>query len=135
MKHDDLTPHDLIELFWLLAAVVIFQMIRKQNPKLLLWMIPVLGLGWLNKYSIIFYGSALLAAMIISRNRKLLWSWALPLTLAGGLLVILPNLLWQFQHNWPVISHMGELQPIPCWWSSEPWPGKNGPHVQGASLP
>ena len=73
-------------------------------------MIPVLGLGWLNKYSIIFYGLALLAALIISRNRKLLWSWYLPLAIAGGLLLILPNLIWQYQHNWPVISHMSELQ-------------------------
>ncbi len=97
-------------LFWLLAAVVIFQLVRKQDPRLLLWMIPVLGLGWLNKYSILFYGSALLAAMILSRHRKLLWSRYLPLTLAGGLLLILPNLVWQYQHNWPVISHMHELQ-------------------------
>ncbi len=73
-------------------------------------MIPVLGLGWLNKYSIIFYGSALLAALVISRHRKLLWTWQLPVALAGGLLVILPNLIWQYQHNWPVISHMTELQ-------------------------
>ncbi|MFO7671442.1 MAG: glycosyltransferase family 39 protein [Bacteroidales bacterium] len=96
--------------FWLLAAIVIFRMIRKQDPRQILWMIPVLGLGWLNKYSIIFYAVALLAAMIMSRNRSLLWSWALPVTLAGGLLLILPNLLWQYQHNWPVISHMNQLQ-------------------------
>jgi len=96
--------------FWLLAAVVIFQMVRKQDPKLLLWMIPVLGFGWMAKYSIIFYGSALLMAMMFSRHRRLLWNKYLPITLAGGLLIILPNLLWQYQHNWPVISHMGELQ-------------------------
>jgi hypothetical protein len=96
--------------FWLLAAVVIFQLVRREDPRLLLWLIPVLGLGWLAKYSIIFYGSALLAALIISRHRKLLWSKYLPLTIAGGLLVILPNLLWQYQHNWPVISHMSALQ-------------------------
>ncbi len=105
-----LQPVIFDHLFWLLAAVVIFRLIQKQDPKLILWMIPVLGLGWLNKYSIIFYGSALLAAMLISRNRKLLWSRALPLAIVGGLLVILPNLIWQYQHNWPVISHMSELQ-------------------------
>ena len=53
-----LQPVLLNHLFWLLAAVVLFQLVRKQNPKILLWMIPVLGLGWLAKYSIIFYGSA-----------------------------------------------------------------------------
>jgi len=105
-----LQPTIFNHLFWLLAAVVVFQMVRKQNPKLILWMIPVLGLGWMAKYSIIFYGFALLTALIISRQRKLLWSWYLPVALVGGLLVILPNLIWQYQHNWPVISHMSELQ-------------------------
>ncbi len=105
-----LQPVIFNHLFWLLAAVVVFQLVRKQDPKLLLWMIPVLGLGWLNKYSIIFYGAALLVALLLSRNRKMLWTWFLPVTLAGGMLLILPNLIWQIQHNWPVISHMTELQ-------------------------
>jgi hypothetical protein len=96
--------------FWLLSAVVVFQLVRKQEPRQLLWFIPVLGLGWLAKYSIIFYAFALLAGLIIGPNRKLLWSKYLIWTLVGGILLILPNLLWQFNHNWPVISHMQELQ-------------------------
>lgn len=105
-----LQPTIFNHLFWLLAAIVVFRMIRRQDPKLILWMIPVLGLGWMAKYSIIFYGFALLTALIISRQRKLLWSPCLLLALVGGLLIILPNLIWQYQHNWPVISHMSELQ-------------------------
>jgi hypothetical protein len=104
-----LQPVVLNHLFWLLAAAVVFQLIRSQEPRRLLWLIPVLALGWLAKYSIIFYASALLAALLISPHRKLLWSKYLLWTLAGGLLLILPNLLWQHTHNWPVISHMGEL--------------------------
>jgi len=104
-----LQPVIFNHLFWLLAALVLFQMVRKQEPRLILWMIPVLGLGWMNKYSIIFYALALLVAMIISRHRKLLGSWFLLITIAGGGLVILPNLIWQYQHNWPVFSHMAEL--------------------------
>jgi 4-amino-4-deoxy-L-arabinose transferase-like glycosyltransferase len=105
-----LQPTIFNHLFWLLAAVVVLQMIRKQDPKHILWMIPVLGLGWMAKYSIVFYGFALLAALLISRHRKLLWSPYLPVALVGGLLIILPNLGWQYAHNWPVISHMSELQ-------------------------
>ena len=105
-----LQPTVVNHLFWLLAAVVVFQLVRKQEPRQLLWLIPVLGLGWLAKYSIIFYASALLAALLVSPHRKLLWTKYLPWTLAGGLLIILPNLLWQHMHNWPVISHMSELQ-------------------------
>jgi hypothetical protein len=97
-------------LFWLLVAVVILRIIEKQDPRRLLWLIPVLGLGWMNKYSIIFYGIALLTALVISRNRGLLWSRYTWITLAGGLLFILPNLVWQYQHNWPVIMHMNALQ-------------------------
>jgi hypothetical protein len=105
-----LQPVIFNHLFWLLAVVVVFRMIKRQDPRHILWMIPVIGLGWLNKYSIVFYGTALLASLIISRNRKLLWNHYLPLALAGGLLVILPNLIWQHQHHWPVITHMRELQ-------------------------
>lgn len=105
-----LQPVIFNHLFWLLAAVVVFQLVRKQDPKMLLWMIPVLGLGWMNKYSIIFYGSALLVALVISPHRKMLWTWYLPVAMVGGLLVILPNLAWQYQHNWLVINHMTELQ-------------------------
>jgi len=105
-----LQPTVFNHLFWLLAAIAVFQLVRKKEPKQLLWLIPVLALGWLAKYSIIFYASALLAALVISPHRKLLWSKYLPWTLAGGLLLILPNLLWQHAHNWPVISHMSELQ-------------------------
>ncbi|TNF78050.1 MAG: glycosyltransferase family 39 protein [Bacteroidetes bacterium] len=105
-----LQPTIFNHLFWLLAAIVICRMISRQDPKLLLWMIPVLGLGWMAKYSIIFYGFALLAALIISRQRRLLWSPYLPVALAGGMLVILPNLVWQHANNWPVFTHMSELQ-------------------------
>ena len=104
-----LQPTVFNHLFWLLAAAVVFQLIRSQEPRKLLWLIPVLALGWMAKYSIIIYAAALLAALVISPHRKLLWSRYLPWTLAGGLLLILPNLLWQHAHMWPVISHMGEL--------------------------
>ena len=97
-------------LFWLLSAVVLWKLVHTQDRRQLLWLIPVLGLGWLTKYSIVFYALALLMALVISPHRKLLWSKYLPWTLAGGLLVILPNLIWQHAHNWPVISHMSELQ-------------------------
>ena len=105
-----LQPVMLNHFFWLLSALVVFRLVRKQDSRQLLWLVPALGLGWLAKYSIVFYGLALLLALLISRHRKLLWSRALPLTLAGGLLLILPNLLWQHAHNWPVIAHMNELQ-------------------------
>jgi len=36
-----LQPVIFNHLFWLLAAVVIYQLVRKQDPKLLLWMLPV----------------------------------------------------------------------------------------------
>jgi hypothetical protein len=105
-----LQPVIFNHLFWLLAALVVLRMVRRQDPAQVLWMIPVLALGWLNKYSIVFYGLALLTALVISRNRKLLWSWHLPVAFAGGLILILPNLIWQYQHQWPVFAHMAELQ-------------------------
>jgi hypothetical protein len=104
-----LQPVIFNHLFWLLAALVVLRLVQRQEPRLLLWLIPVLGLGWLNKYSIAFYALALLLALALSPHRKLLWNRYLALTLAGGFLLILPNLIWQHMHQWPVLHHMSEL--------------------------
>jgi len=70
----------------------------------------VFGIAFLNKYSIAFFIVSFLVALLLTRHRILLKS---PYFLIGGItgiLIILPNLLWQYHHNWPLITHMAELQ-------------------------
>ena len=60
--------------------------------------------------SIAFFMLACFTALLLTGHRKLLWSKYFLLGCVIGMVIILPNILWQYHHNWPVITHMKELQ-------------------------
>ena len=57
-----------------------------------------------------FFMLACFTALLLTGHRKLLWSKYFLLGCVIGMVIILPNILWQYHHNWPVITHMKELQ-------------------------
>ena len=97
-------------LFWTGCAYVILRMIHTQNPKLWLAFGAVAGLGLENKYSIAIFAFALLAGLLLTQQRKLLFT---PWLFAGGavaLLIFLPNLIWNIQHHWPFLELMHNIR-------------------------
>ena len=96
--------------YWLLSSYLFLVMIKRNNPKIWIWIGLVFGLGFFNKYSIVFVYTAFGIALLISQHRTLYKSKYFGFALLLGFIIILPNLLWQYQNNWPVISHMKELQ-------------------------
>jgi hypothetical protein len=94
------------QFFWFLSSYLVFKMVNRNNPRLWMWIGLVFGLSFLNKYSIAFFGFALITALLISEHRKLLLSKYLLYGILIGFMVIIPNLIWQHHHNWPVIHHM-----------------------------
>jgi len=103
-------PVSFNQFFWLLTSYLIIRMINTRDLKLWLWIGFVVGLGFLNKYSIVFFAMAIIIALIISQHRKVIFSKYFLIGLLIGFLMILPNLIWQYNHNWPIIKHMAELQ-------------------------
>lgn len=98
------------QFFWLLSGYLILVLIKRNEPKMWIWLGIVFGLAFLNKYSIVFFMAAFALALLISPYRKLYRSKYFVLSLITGFIIILPNLLWQFNHNWPVLIHMAELR-------------------------
>lgn len=97
------------QFFWLLSGYLIIRLINKKNPKLWLIIFLVWGIGFLNKYSIAFFIVGSLAAIFISKYRVLYKSKYFLIGCIIGIFMIFPNLLWQHNHNWPLIHHMNEL--------------------------
>jgi hypothetical protein len=104
------TPNAFEELIWLLAAFYIFRMVKRRDPKLWFPISILLSIGFLNKYSIMFLIAGFLFALLLSDNKKLLASRYFWLSLLIGLIIITPNIIWQYQHGWPVLIHMSELK-------------------------
>lgn len=103
-------PVSFNQFYWLLASYLILILINRQDPKIWPWIALVFALAFLNKYSIVFFAFAFIISLLISQHRQLFLSKYFFLALIGGIILILPNLLWQMEHNWPVLRHMAELQ-------------------------
>ena len=96
--------------YWLLSSYLILLMIKHNNPKIWIWIGLVFGLAFLNKYSIVFFIVAFALSLLISKNRMLFFSKYFIFGIVIGFVIIFPNILWQYQNNWPVIMHMDELR-------------------------
>jgi len=86
-------------LCWSLAAYVLILLIKTEQPRY--WMIlgVILGLGLLNKISVLWLGAGIAAGLLATPYRRWFrtpWPW-----IAGGiaLLLFLPYVIWNVQHD------------------------------------
>lgn len=96
--------------FWTLCFYLIVRFINDERA-VWLWAIgAVIGVGMLNKYSIAFLVLGVLLALPLTPQRRLLVDRRFYCAAGIALLIVLPNLIWQAAHGFPVIHHMQELQ-------------------------
>jgi hypothetical protein len=102
-------PNSLDVLCWTALYFVLLKFINSQKSQWLYAGAVVFAIGFLNKYNIVFLLAGFIPALLLTRQRKLLLN---PHVLGAGLvafLLILPNLLWQSNNQFPVMYHMKEL--------------------------
>ena len=103
-------PVSFNHFYWLLSSYLILLMINRGNPKMWIWIAVAFGFGFLNKHSIVFFYVAFAVSLLISSKRILYKSKYFLLAILLGAVIILPNIIWQYQNNWPVLQHMEELR-------------------------
>jgi len=107
-----LTMNAFEPLFWMGCVYLLIRIVRSGNSRLWIWFGLVAGLGIQNKHSTLLFGFALAIALLLSSQRRELlkpWVWL------GGLValvVFLPNLIWQFQHGFPTLEDLRNVQTI-----------------------
>ncbi|MGQ8335700.1 glycosyltransferase family 39 protein [Sunxiuqinia sp. A32] len=104
-----LQPVSFNHFYWLLSSFLILKMINRNDPKMWIWIGLAFGLGFMNKYSIVFFYAAFGMALLFSKHRHLIWTKQFLAAAGIGFIIILPNLIWQYQHNWPVVYHLTAL--------------------------
>lgn len=96
-------------LWWVLVAWATAELIRTENPR---WWILIgagFGLGLLTKYTILAYAAGLLVGMLFTSNRRYFrsgWFWC---GVALALVMALPVILWQFQHQFVALAWMKSI--------------------------
>ncbi|HTE31064.1 MAG TPA: glycosyltransferase family 39 protein, partial [Chryseolinea sp.] len=99
-------PNSFDVLCWTTFYLVVIRYINTENPKWLFIGAVVLATGFLNKYNIVFLLIGFLPAILITGERRLLLDRRLLIAAALGILIVLPNLIWQYQNQFPIFHHM-----------------------------
>ena len=103
-------PNSFDVLSWTLVYWTLIRYYKKQNPKVLLWMALFFAIGMLNKYNLLFLGAGLVPAMLFTKGRTLITGKYSYVAIAIVVLLLLPNILWQYRNHFPVVHHMKELE-------------------------
>ncbi|MEJ7588297.1 MAG: glycosyltransferase family 39 protein [Ferruginibacter sp.] len=102
-------PNSLDILSWTAFYFTILIYFKTAKPKWLYIGAIVFAVGFLNKYNIGFLLLGMFPAILLTRDRSIFGKQALYIALFIGLFIVSPNLLWQYNNNFPVIHHLKEL--------------------------
>jgi 4-amino-4-deoxy-L-arabinose transferase-like glycosyltransferase len=91
-------------LFWTLSFYLIVIILKNNTPKRWLLLGAVLGLGLLNKISVLWLGIGLTIGLLCSSSRRLFLTPHIWLAAAIALLLFLPHMIWQISHQFPTLE-------------------------------
>ncbi len=91
-------------LFWTLAFCLIVLITENAAPKYWLLLGIVLGLGLLNKISVLWLGAGLLVGLLLTAHRRRLLERGPWIAAAVALLFFLPHVAWQFLNDFPTLE-------------------------------
>lgn len=112
-----LTMNAFEPLLWTAMAFAVLHVVEGGSPRLWLLAGGLAGVGMLNKHSAVFWIGALVAGLLVTRHRRLLWSRWFAAGAALAALVALPHLLWQVANGFPILELLrnGQLRKnAPC---------------------
>lgn len=103
-------PNSLDVLCWVSFHYLIIRYFNTESPKWLFATAFIFALGFLNKYNIVFLIIGIFPAILLTSQRRMFLKKELYLAVLVGLVLISPNLWWQYQNDFPVVHHMQQLK-------------------------
>ena len=101
-------PNSLDILFWTLTYFALIKYINTNSRKWLYWLGVIIGFGVLSKYNIVFLVIGVLPGLLFTQ-KKIFLQKDLYIAALLGLIIILPNILWQINNNFPTFHQLDEL--------------------------
>jgi 4-amino-4-deoxy-L-arabinose transferase-like glycosyltransferase len=96
-------------LWSVLIAYLTIRLLKSGDPR---WWLPigaVIGLGMMTKYTMVMFVAGLVGGVLLTDARRYLrspWLWG---GVALSLLIFLPNLIWQIQHNFISLEFLSSI--------------------------
>ncbi len=96
-------------LCWVLVAYFVLRLLKTEDPRWWLAIGAAIGFGMMTKYTMGFFGIAIVVGVMVTPARKYLVSKWLWMGVALSILVFLPNLIWQAQHHFVSLDFLKHI--------------------------
>ena len=96
-------------LAWVMTAYFVVRLLRSANPRWWLAIGSGIGFGMLCKYTMGFFAIGIVAGVLLTSARSYLktkWLW---MGVGLSILVFIPNLMWQEQHNFVSLDFLRSI--------------------------
>jgi 4-amino-4-deoxy-L-arabinose transferase-like glycosyltransferase len=96
-------------LWWVVAAYCLARLLQTENPRWWLGVGAAIGLGMMTKYTMAFFAAGIVGGVLLTPARRYLkspWLWG---SAALSLLIFLPNLIWQAQHDFISLDFLSSI--------------------------
>lgn len=98
------------QFFWTLGFYFLIKYFNTKNVKFLVLLGVSAGFGLMNKYTIVVWGLGVVVGLLFYEKGKLFKNKWLYIAGLVMFLIVLPNLIWQFNHHFPVLLHLQKLK-------------------------
>jgi hypothetical protein len=98
------------QMFWFMYLYLFVKLIQTYNKNYWFVLGLVAGIGLLNKYTIMAPVVLTTLALLFTRHRKLLWVPQFSGFIINIVILATPNIIWQYNHNWPELNHFSTLR-------------------------
>ena len=102
-------PNSFDVLSWTTLYFILISYFSSGKNKWLYISALVFALGFLNKYNIGFLLSGFIPAILLTKQRNIFLNRHLYMSACLALMLISPNLIWQYNNGFPVVHHLKEL--------------------------
>jgi hypothetical protein len=97
------------QLFWVLGFYQLVRYTKYLDTKYLIYLAIFSVIGILFKYDILFFIFGLSSLFFFKRTREAILKQHIGLYITISFLLIMPNIYWQFAHNFPVLQMFSRL--------------------------
>jgi 4-amino-4-deoxy-L-arabinose transferase-like glycosyltransferase len=95
---------------WGGCALIVIRIVKRQDPRLWPWFGLLAGIGLLNKHTMLVFGFAIVAALLLTADRKLMFNRWFALAGMIAFAIFLPNLVWEIRHGFPHIEMLANIR-------------------------
>ena len=109
-NHTLFQPVAFDQLFWTLGFYFIIKYINSKNNTFLILLGLTLGLGLLNKYTILVWAFGIFTGLFFYEKGVIYKNKWLYISAFISLIIVLPNIIWQIHHEFPLLKHLQALK-------------------------